>query len=237
MSTCPDTDLYSAYVDGEVPSPWKEKLESHIASCPRCRNRVERYRRIALCMHEELAPAALDMEASFARLSARMSARLGMQTNAHAGAFSGARVFSRHGMNAASKAREWIRYSVKLPVAGLAAMFLAAIFLPSIAVIGLVGRRDDSAQLAASSGNDAQRLNVIAPTSDVYSTDLATNVSSSDPQFTVVDYAKKFSANDELFSDADIIIIKLPKLTNFSEEDGIFTLTGDKLPLASGYNR
>ncbi|HOT62647.1 MAG TPA: zf-HC2 domain-containing protein, partial [Treponemataceae bacterium] len=43
MSTCPDQDLYSAYVDGEVPSPWKEKLEAHASKCPTCRRAVERF--------------------------------------------------------------------------------------------------------------------------------------------------------------------------------------------------
>ena len=33
---CPDRDLVSAYVDGEVPSPWRERLEEHLASCPNC---------------------------------------------------------------------------------------------------------------------------------------------------------------------------------------------------------
>jgi anti-sigma factor RsiW len=33
---CPDRDLVSAYIDGEVPSPWRERLEEHIGSCPGC---------------------------------------------------------------------------------------------------------------------------------------------------------------------------------------------------------
>jgi anti-sigma factor RsiW len=33
---CPDRDLISSYVDGEVPSPWSERLEEHFASCPDC---------------------------------------------------------------------------------------------------------------------------------------------------------------------------------------------------------
>lgn len=33
---CPDRDLVSAYVDGEMPSPWAERLEEHLRSCPDC---------------------------------------------------------------------------------------------------------------------------------------------------------------------------------------------------------
>lgn len=37
---CPDDALLSALVDGEVPSPWKERMESHIADCAACSRKV-----------------------------------------------------------------------------------------------------------------------------------------------------------------------------------------------------
>lgn len=40
---CPDRDLVSAYVDGEVPSPWRERLEEHLASCANCSAIVSGY--------------------------------------------------------------------------------------------------------------------------------------------------------------------------------------------------
>jgi anti-sigma factor RsiW len=43
---CPDHQLLSVYFDQELPSPWKEKLEAHLAECSECRNRLEWYRRI-----------------------------------------------------------------------------------------------------------------------------------------------------------------------------------------------
>ena len=45
--TCPDRQLLSVYFDGELPSPWKEKMESHIAGCPACAQRLEAYRRVS----------------------------------------------------------------------------------------------------------------------------------------------------------------------------------------------
>ena len=45
---CPDRQLLSVYVDGELPSPWKEKMEAHIAGCPACAQRLEAYRRVSL---------------------------------------------------------------------------------------------------------------------------------------------------------------------------------------------
>jgi anti-sigma factor RsiW len=44
---CPDRQLLSVYFDGELPSPWKEKMEAHIAGCSACARRLEEYRRIS----------------------------------------------------------------------------------------------------------------------------------------------------------------------------------------------
>ncbi|MDX9827216.1 MAG: zf-HC2 domain-containing protein [Spirochaetia bacterium] len=40
---CPDDALLSAYMDGEVPSPWKERMEAHMSSCPQCRAKLVEY--------------------------------------------------------------------------------------------------------------------------------------------------------------------------------------------------
>jgi len=45
--TCPDRQMLSVYLDGELPSPWKEKLESHVSQCPECARRIEAYRGIS----------------------------------------------------------------------------------------------------------------------------------------------------------------------------------------------
>ena len=34
---CPDRQIISLYLDGELPSPWKEKMTSHLETCPECR--------------------------------------------------------------------------------------------------------------------------------------------------------------------------------------------------------
>jgi anti-sigma factor RsiW len=44
---CPDHQLLSVYFDGELPSPWKEKMESHIAGCLQCARRLESYRNLS----------------------------------------------------------------------------------------------------------------------------------------------------------------------------------------------
>lgn len=43
---CPDRQILSLYHDGELPSPWKEKLEAHLESCSECRNILAGYRNL-----------------------------------------------------------------------------------------------------------------------------------------------------------------------------------------------
>ncbi|MDR0645301.1 MAG: zf-HC2 domain-containing protein [Treponema sp.] len=41
---CPEQQLLSVYFDGELPSPWKEKMESHVVSCAKCASRLAEFR-------------------------------------------------------------------------------------------------------------------------------------------------------------------------------------------------
>jgi len=43
---CPDPQLLSIYVDGELPSPWNEKMESHLSDCPNCREKLENFKQL-----------------------------------------------------------------------------------------------------------------------------------------------------------------------------------------------
>lgn len=71
---CPEPGLISAWVDGEVGSPWKERLAAHIEACPACAARAGRYSRLSADLAE---PAALDEAAVVARIEARLGGRLG----------------------------------------------------------------------------------------------------------------------------------------------------------------
>jgi anti-sigma factor RsiW len=43
---CPDPQLLSIYMDGELPSPWKEKMETHLAECSACKERYKNFRNL-----------------------------------------------------------------------------------------------------------------------------------------------------------------------------------------------
>lgn len=47
---CPNEMLLSAFVDGEVQTPWKERLEQHIAACPSCAKKTEALRSLSVSL-------------------------------------------------------------------------------------------------------------------------------------------------------------------------------------------
>lgn len=68
---CPDDALLSAFVDDEVPSPWKERMESHIAGCRRCFNKIEAFRSLKLSIAAPADKAEIQaLSAAKARIGA-----------------------------------------------------------------------------------------------------------------------------------------------------------------------
>jgi anti-sigma factor RsiW len=55
---CPDKQLLSAYCDGEVPSPWRQRIDAHLAECACCRQIAARYRALGAILREAAPPAA-----------------------------------------------------------------------------------------------------------------------------------------------------------------------------------
>lgn len=43
---CPDVQILSVYIDEELPSPWKEKLETHLSECSSCREKLNKFKLI-----------------------------------------------------------------------------------------------------------------------------------------------------------------------------------------------
>lgn len=212
MSTCPDPDLFSAYVDGEVPSPWKEKIEAHIHSCVECTERTERYFRLHQLVAQSNTEPALDLDESFTRLMERRSSRVAVQkTRSHA----------------------WIHSSIKLPVPAMAALFIFALMIPAWFSFRAGMQTTHEQQLFAAnttsfSGLASQRQGVLRlPVSDaaLISTDFPANdhtysfVDTAKPLFTVVNYSRQFYPDSEMFDDAEIVIIRLPNLTRFNSDD------------------
>ena len=230
MSTCPDPDLFSAYFDGEVPSPWKEKLELHLSSCPECKQRTMQYARIRkglISNQPELTTARL--EDSYSRLAARMGNKPKVSRNEGIGRYA-----------------QWFRASVSIPLPAAAAILLVAVMVPTLLARNSAPNQG-SYQLASANqqtlnpfGNDVRVLESSMP---VYGPELpALNVSDSGVNhrdrraFTMVEYARHFAADNDLFKDAEIVIIKLPDLTNFSNSGNQIVDEYDSLvPVSNSY--
>ena len=228
MSTCPDPDLFSAYFDGEVPSPWKNKLETHLSSCPECEKRTARYARIRTGLVANQPEMTADrLEASYTRLCAKIKQR--PARNAELGKYA-----------------QWFRASISIPLPAAAALLLVAIMVPTLLARNSAPRQN-SLQLAAANqqmlypfGNDARALESPVP---VYGPELSV-LDPTDPlagrkdrrAFTMVEYARHFAADGDLFKDAEIVIIKLPELTNFSDSGNrIVSETDSLIPVSNSY--
>jgi anti-sigma factor RsiW len=127
---CPDASLLSAYVDGEVPSPWRERIEEHLTSCPACSARVAAYRGLT----ETLAgggAGGLDEEAAVERLRARLGASLDRPLAAPRPS---RKLECPRGFS--PKPALWSR-SVSLPLPAVAAAALVIVFLTGIAASSL----------------------------------------------------------------------------------------------------
>jgi hypothetical protein len=119
---CPDRDLLSAHADGEVPSPWRERLEEHIASCADCAGAMAGYAalRDALRSGEDAEEAA-----AVSRGRARLDALLD-------GTFASAPASSQRPASPAPKlsaARAAFGRSIRLPLPFAAAAALIVLLL------------------------------------------------------------------------------------------------------------
>jgi hypothetical protein len=74
---CPDKQFLSVYFDGELPSPWKERMEQHIEICSECGETLKSYKRASEFLRgaEDDGVCAASMEAAQARVWEKISSR------------------------------------------------------------------------------------------------------------------------------------------------------------------
>jgi len=122
---CPDRELLSAWVDGEVPSPWRETIERHVEGCASCSEAAAAMRDVRSLFSAERA----SMDAAAEAAKGRVRERLG---------FAAASLSSR-------PAPFWSRrYAVPFPVAAAAALALALLGL----ALADSGRRNADLRMA-----------------------------------------------------------------------------------------
>jgi len=52
---CPEPQMISIYMDGELPSPWKEKLEAHLSECSLCSEKLESFKMMHKLFFKDLS--------------------------------------------------------------------------------------------------------------------------------------------------------------------------------------
>jgi anti-sigma factor RsiW len=112
---CPDRELVSAYVDGEVPSPWRERLEEHVSSCSDCAALAASFVSLGARLRAVAEPGEA---AAFARGRARLEALLAEMPAP-----------STLSSPVLSSARDGWRRSIRLPLPFAAAAALLVLFL------------------------------------------------------------------------------------------------------------
>jgi anti-sigma factor RsiW len=122
---CPNGELLSAYLDGEIPSPWKEKLAAHVDSCESCRMALDSLSIVG-------ARLAADPLPDFAPAQARILAAVESGTRA-------------------AKAAIWTRrVSLPLPLAAAAAALVVVLALAYIFVPQTMGSSPAMANVSSS---------------------------------------------------------------------------------------
>lgn len=75
MSTCPDKDIHSIYLDNELPGKYAKEYEKHVSSCPKCQSALEQLKRTRNLLHADSDSLQLDsvfLQQSFDRLQSRL---------------------------------------------------------------------------------------------------------------------------------------------------------------------
>lgn len=134
---CPDKELFSAYVDGEVPEPWCSRLTAHIATCEKCRNVVDTYNALKNKVKAgETEPSKELFDSSFRKITEKMAFVLPQNASI------------RHGQ-------------YRFPLKAIAAVFAVAFIIPAAFFAG----RQSVAPVTSATGTEqvVSTANSVAP--------------------------------------------------------------------------
>lgn len=118
MSTCPNKDILSAYIDGELTSPWKEKLERHLTECSACRQVYRHYTLVNCYMQTAAAEHTLDTSVSFSKLLAKRDTALQIKRELQKKRW------------AIAPGERWFLSSIRVPVPAAAAALVLFVMMP-----------------------------------------------------------------------------------------------------------
>ena len=62
MSICPENDIHSVYLDGELNSPYKEQYLEHLQSCPDCAEKLNKLKSVHEVLVKDSSSISLSEE-------------------------------------------------------------------------------------------------------------------------------------------------------------------------------
>ena len=138
IPACPDHQVISLYLDGELPSPWKEKLEAHLEICQECRAVLARYNGIG----EYLADVSGDtIKAAQERVWKKLTApEIVVLENTGPG------IYKTHGNRISSRRQNVWNRTITLPLPAAAAVVVIV-----IAFFALLGIKEKTGILSRDS--------------------------------------------------------------------------------------
>lgn len=75
MSICPSKDLFSDYLDDELPPVYKKELEEHLVQCPACQKYLDNLKKLSSAFNKPVISSATSqqfLDQSFERLQTKM---------------------------------------------------------------------------------------------------------------------------------------------------------------------
>ena len=120
MSICPNKDLLSAYIDGELTFPWKGTIERHLQQCAACKKIYGQYELVHRYMQKPTVGVEFDAGASFAKLLEKRNAVLQNKPQTQE---------RRWGL---SSGERWFSSPIRIPIPAAAAAVLIFVLLPLV---------------------------------------------------------------------------------------------------------
>ena len=84
MSTCPEQDLLSVYLDEELPKTYEAKLQEHLESCNECKARFEQLKLLHSVFEQDKEAITFsdkELDESFLRLKTKMNYKMVTKNN------------------------------------------------------------------------------------------------------------------------------------------------------------
>lgn len=186
---CPDRQFLSVYFDGELPSPWKERMEQHLETCSVCRENLARYKEISGSLSGVVADECAAMNAAKTQIWEKVGVFEGGQPVA------GNRRLSR------------FMPAMRIPAAFASALAGAAVAAAIVCVIWLVSPARNNGMAQSALSNSSENFAGIAVSSD-YELNL--------PDITPVSNMNEVLRYLEDDDSSNIVIIKLPERKKFN---------------------